>query len=144
MEAAKNLRIMLGKKLCQLRKERGLSQEKLARLAGMKQPMINRFETGDRRINVDHAEKLASVLGIVPAELLSPGINTPAWQAATRTTQGVDIPNSLLADHLEDYLADYIKYSASKEGAYAIAFALLKLADVLGQVTDRSPETASE
>ena len=66
MEAEKNLQIALGKKLRRLREARGLSQQKLARLAGMVQPMINRFETGERKMSSDHAMKLAPPLNIVP------------------------------------------------------------------------------
>jgi len=62
-----------------------MSQQKLAKLTGMHQPMINRFETGDRGINVEHAKKLAPVFGIPATELLPPGINDPVQQAATDT-----------------------------------------------------------
>jgi transcriptional regulator with XRE-family HTH domain len=85
MEAEKNLQIALGKKLRRLREARGLSQQKLARLARMVQPMINRFETGERKMSSDHAMKLAPPLNIVPTELLPPGINAPVRQAATDT-----------------------------------------------------------
>jgi transcriptional regulator with XRE-family HTH domain len=133
MEAAENLQIILGKKLRRLREERGLSQQKLAREAGMVQPMINRFETGERKISPHHAMKLAQPLGIVPSELLSPGINVPAGQAAVHPVQGIAVPNMPLEDLIED--------CARKDGAYAIAFALLKLADVLGQIADRSADS---
>jgi transcriptional regulator with XRE-family HTH domain len=136
MEAAGNLRIMLGKKLRRLREERGLSQQRLAGMAGMVQPMIKRFETGERKITQDHAMKLAPPLRIVPAELLSPGINVLAGQAAVHTVQGAAVQNMSLHELIED--------RAHKDGAYAIAFALLKLADVLGRVTDRSAATVSE
>jgi len=75
-KSADNLRIMLGKKLRGLRINAGMSQDKLAQLAGMKQPMINRFETGERRMTVEHATALAPALGIAPAELLPPNIGT--------------------------------------------------------------------
>ena len=85
MEAEENLRIKLGKKLRELRLNARMSQQKLAKLTGMHQPMINRFETGNRGINVEHAKKLAPVFGIPPTELLPPGITDPVRQAATDT-----------------------------------------------------------
>jgi transcriptional regulator with XRE-family HTH domain len=78
MDNAKTIRIQIGKKLRRMREEAGMSQQKLADLAGMKQSMINRFESGVRKINVDQARGLASVFHIAPAEFLPPDINTPA------------------------------------------------------------------
>jgi transcriptional regulator with XRE-family HTH domain len=78
----KKTRIQIGGKL---RQDAGMSQQKLAGLTGMVQPMINRFETGEREIYVDHARKLAAVFGIAPTDLLPPGINDPVRQAATDT-----------------------------------------------------------
>src|SRR5687768_5305364 len=91
-----------------------------------------RAETGERKINVDHAMKLAPPLHIAPAELLPPGIGASTQQMTVHTAQGIAAPNMPLEDLIED--------RARKDGTYAIAFALLKLADVLGQVTDRFPE----
>lgn len=134
-EAKKN-RIKIGRKLRHLREQAGMSQTKLASLAGMVQPMINRFETAERKINVEQAKKLAPVLGIAPADLLPPDINVPARQWVTHPAPGIAVPNIPLHDLIED--------RARKDGDYAIAFALLKLADVLGRVADRSAGTASE
>jgi transcriptional regulator with XRE-family HTH domain len=78
MDNAKTIRIRIGKKLREMREKAGMSQQKLADLAGMVQPMIYRFETGERKINVDQARNLASVFHIAPAEFLPPDINTPA------------------------------------------------------------------
>jgi transcriptional regulator with XRE-family HTH domain len=85
MEAKKNLRIVLGKKLRKLRDKADMSQQQLADRAGMVQPMIHRFETGERGMTVDHAKTLAGVFGISPTDLLPPGINDPVQQAATDT-----------------------------------------------------------
>jgi transcriptional regulator with XRE-family HTH domain len=130
---AKKVRIEIGGKLRQLRQDAGMSQQKLAELTGMKQPMINRFETGERAIYVDHAKKFAPVFGIAPAELLPPDIDVPARHVAGCTAQGGAVPTMSLHDLIED--------RARKDGAYAVAFALLKLADVLGQVAERSADS---
>lgn len=100
MENAQNIQVALGKKLRHLREQAGMSQTKLASLAGMVQPMINRFETGERRITVEHATKLAPALSIAPADLLPPKfadivvqaspIGRAAPTAATMPVLGVD------------------------------------------------------
>ena len=123
MDAAKNQQVELGKKLRSLRIDAGMSQYDLADRAGMRQPMVNRFETGERKINVGHAMKLAPPLHIAPAELLPPGIGASTQQMTVHTAQGIAAPNTPLEDLIED--------RARKDGTYAIAFALLKLADVL-------------
>lgn len=57
----------------ELRQAAGLSQEKLAELAGTSQPQINKLETGQRKMTVDWAVKLAPHLGVDPATLLGLG-----------------------------------------------------------------------
>lgn len=89
MESAEHIRFSLGKKLRQIRENAGMSQQKLATLAGMVQPMINRFETGERKITVDHARKLAPALGIAPTDLLPPDI---ALQAARIPLSAPSVP----------------------------------------------------
>lgn len=54
----------------ELRQAAGLSQEKLAELAGTSQPQINKLETGQRKMTVDWAVKLARPLGVEPTVLL--------------------------------------------------------------------------
>ncbi|KAA0583663.1 helix-turn-helix domain-containing protein [Azospirillum sp. B21] len=66
----------------ELRQAAGLSQEKLAELAGTSQPQINKLETGQRKMTVDWAVKLAQPLGVEPAVLL--GLDLPAVPAAAR------------------------------------------------------------
>lgn len=52
-----------------LRRSRGLSQEQLARLAGITQPVVSRIETGDRKPSLDTALRLAAVFGLTVEEL---------------------------------------------------------------------------
>ena len=87
------IRIQIGKKLRQLREDARLSQTKLAKLAGMVQPMINRFETGEREIYVEHAQKLAPALGIAPIELLPPELTAEARRSGPAKTKAA-------ADHI--------------------------------------------
>jgi phage repressor protein C with HTH and peptisase S24 domain len=66
----------------ELRQAAGLSQEKLAELAGTSQPQINKLETGQRKMTVDWAVKLAQPLGVEPAVLL--GLDLPAAPVMAR------------------------------------------------------------
>ncbi|SMF83376.1 Phage repressor protein C, contains Cro/C1-type HTH and peptisase s24 domains [Azospirillum oryzae] len=63
--------------LRELRQAAGLSQEKLAELAGTSQPQINKLEAGQRKMTVDWAVKLAKPLGVEPAALLGLGLIEP-------------------------------------------------------------------
>ncbi len=69
----------------ELRQAAGLSQEKLAELAGTSQPQINKLETGQRKMTVDWAVKLAHPLGVEPALLL--GLDVPAGPPAARSSR---------------------------------------------------------
>nr|WP_295830581.1 LexA family transcriptional regulator [uncultured Azospirillum sp.] len=69
----------------ELRQAAGLSQEKLAELAGTSQPQINKLETGQRKMTVDWAVKLAHPLGVEPALLL--GLDVPAALPAARPSR---------------------------------------------------------
>lgn len=53
------------------RENAGLSQERLAELAGTSQPQINKLEHGQRKLTLDWAVRLAPHLGIHPDALLS-------------------------------------------------------------------------
>lgn len=71
--------------LRELRQAAGLSQEKLAELAGTSQPQINKLEAGQRKMTVDWAVKLARPLGVDPTVLLGlSGEGTPPPAAPPR------------------------------------------------------------
>lgn len=76
--------------LRELRQAAGLSQEKLAELAGTSQPQINKLEAGQRKMTVDWAVKLAKPLGVEPAVLLGldelpqPAIPSDEWAQRIR------------------------------------------------------------
>ena len=54
-----------------LRKSKGLSQEKLAFETGMDLTSINEIETGKRNPTLRTIVRIARVLGVTPAELVS-------------------------------------------------------------------------
>jgi transcriptional regulator with XRE-family HTH domain len=61
---------LFGKRLVQLRKERGLSQEELAWESELARSYISGIERGLRNISLLNICKLADTLGVQPSELL--------------------------------------------------------------------------
>jgi transcriptional regulator with XRE-family HTH domain len=60
----------LARNLRRLRAERGLSQEKLAELAGLHRTYIGSVERSERNISIDNIAKLAAAFGMKTNELL--------------------------------------------------------------------------
>jgi len=61
----------LGRRVRQLRLERGLSQEALGELAGLDRTYISSTESGRRNVTIQTINKLAKALGVAPADLLN-------------------------------------------------------------------------
>jgi len=59
-----DIRISVGNKIKELRKERNLSQEDLALLSGLDRTYINSVENGRRNISIISLEKIANGLGV--------------------------------------------------------------------------------
>lgn len=58
-----------GKKLQRIRKSKGLTQEKLAELAGVHEKHISKLEIGYYKPSFDTLNKILKVLGVSPSEL---------------------------------------------------------------------------
>lgn len=56
--------------LRKVRQARGISQEKLADMAGLHRIYIGSVERGERNISIDNIERLATALDLKPADLL--------------------------------------------------------------------------
>lgn len=67
---------MLTDKLKQIRKDRKLTQTKLAELCGISRNSIVNWETGKNTPKVGDIEKLSLVLGISPRELMEDSLGT--------------------------------------------------------------------
>ncbi len=59
-----NLAKLLGQRLRNYRTEQGLSQEKLAELAGCHPTYIGQLERGEKNATIESIEKVASALGV--------------------------------------------------------------------------------
>ena len=65
-----NVKVLLGRRLRELRLACGLSQERLADEAGLDRSYVGGVERGERNISLENICKLAVALGTSPARLL--------------------------------------------------------------------------
>lgn len=63
-------RILFGERVAHLRKEKGLSQERLALESGLARSYLGGVERGQRNIALINICRLAETLSVSPAELL--------------------------------------------------------------------------
>lgn len=61
-----------GERLRELRRQRGVSQEELADLAGIDRTYVSGCERGRRNIGLLNIHRLARALAVEPSELLKP------------------------------------------------------------------------
>ena len=61
---------LFGQHLAKLRKERGLSQERLALESGLARSYVGGIERGQRNVALINICVLADTLGVAPAEML--------------------------------------------------------------------------
>lgn len=66
-----SLREQLGRTIRDLRKERGLSQERLAAEAGVHRSFVFRLERGDVNVSVDTLQRIAQALGVPVSRILA-------------------------------------------------------------------------
>ncbi len=65
-------RVLFGKRVRELRTDRGLSQERLAELSNLHRNYVGGVERGERNIGLINIVELAHALGVKPQELLAP------------------------------------------------------------------------
>jgi transcriptional regulator with XRE-family HTH domain len=68
--ALDNVQIRFGLRLRQVRKRRGVSQEKLGDMAGLHRTYVSSIERGERNVSLVNIERLAMALGVDMAELM--------------------------------------------------------------------------
>ncbi len=64
-----NIKMKVGKRVKEIRKARGLSQEKLSEMIDVAQTTLSCIETGDNFFTADALKKLVEALDIEPQEL---------------------------------------------------------------------------
>lgn len=70
MKRDPTLRAIFAENVRTLRKERDLSQEALADVAGLHRTYIGSVERGERNLSLDNIGKIAAALGVSPDSLL--------------------------------------------------------------------------
>jgi transcriptional regulator with XRE-family HTH domain len=66
-------RRVFGERIRALRHDRGLSQERLAELAGVHRTYLSSLERGERNVSLDNIYAIAEALGVSPADLFESG-----------------------------------------------------------------------
>ena len=89
----------LGKRLKQARKEKGLSQEELANLIGLKVGTVSKYEQGDRTPGIGKLQLIANALDCDTSRFVA------SSDEYNRMTQTTDYGNSL------DAYIDWLKFS---------------------------------
>lgn len=64
-----NIKVLLGKRIKEIRKQKKLTQEKLAELAGIETPSLSNIENGKNYPGNETLFKLSSALNVKPYEL---------------------------------------------------------------------------
>lgn len=64
--------VRFGMRLRELRQKTGISQERLAELAGLHRTYVSSVERGERNISLENIERLAIALGEPMAKLMPP------------------------------------------------------------------------
>jgi transcriptional regulator with XRE-family HTH domain len=94
----------LGLRIRQLRRERGWSQEQLARSAGLSRNFVAQIERGESTPTVATLGRLAQALATTIAELLGQDVATPAGELVAVPLVSDTIaagPPAFLTDHVE-------------------------------------------
>lgn len=73
-----DMRVIVGSNFARIRKERGLTQERVAELSGFTQSYIGWLERGKRNPTVISVFHLAEALGVTPTDLVAPLVEIEA------------------------------------------------------------------
>lgn len=66
-----NKKIFLGRRIKELRKRKGISQEKLAELIGIEPPSVCNIENGKNYPTLQNLEKITTVLGVTYTDVFN-------------------------------------------------------------------------
>jgi transcriptional regulator with XRE-family HTH domain len=70
MKRRQDVKVLFGRRLRELRRGVGLSQEELADLAGLDRSYVGGVERGERNISLENICKLAAAMEVPPKTLL--------------------------------------------------------------------------
>ena len=67
-------RVEFGNRIRELRRQQGVSQERLAALAGVDRGYMGHVERGNRNVSIDNIFKIADALSVNPGVLFEPPV----------------------------------------------------------------------
>jgi transcriptional regulator with XRE-family HTH domain len=70
--APSKLRKIFGDNVRRRRREKGMSQERLAEEAGLHRTYIGSIERGERNVSLDNIDRISAALSIPPDQMLHP------------------------------------------------------------------------
>lgn len=88
---------LVGAKIKHIRKQKGLSQAKLAELSGLQDSYIGGIERGERNISLNSLEKITSALEIDPVEVFRFG-SLDEIEGVTEKLHVIEMHRSLLME----------------------------------------------
>ena len=92
----KDLLLLLGKRIHQLRVAKKWSQEEFAHVSGLHRTYIGQIERGEKNISFANLLKVSGVLGVTMSEMLS-GLEDGTWpdgEPASKTSHSKSAPAS--------------------------------------------------
>ena len=90
MEAKDSVDVVVRRRLRELRMQRGLTLEDVAREAQIDVSTLSRLESGKRRLALDHLPRLAAALAVSTDELMrAPDTEDPRVRGTSHTRRGV-------------------------------------------------------
>jgi transcriptional regulator with XRE-family HTH domain len=60
----------VGRRIQELRKIRGMSQDHLGDKLGVTRSFVSKMENGKKKISLEHVERIAQILNVLPEDLL--------------------------------------------------------------------------
>ena len=114
----------IGERIKQLRKEKGISVDKLAEIIGKDRATIYRYESSDiEKMPTSVLEPLATALGTTPSYLMG-------WDDTPPTTEDTIVKLLKAQYHLNDddirFIMDYIKLAPNEREALRTAIEAIK------------------
>src|SRR6201991_164804 len=89
-ETENDIDLRVRRRLRELRVQRGLTLEEVARSARIDVSTLSRLESGKRRLALDHLPRLAEALSVSTDELLrSPEADDPPVKGSSHTRDGI-------------------------------------------------------
>jgi len=89
----KDLLVLLGKRVHELRAAKKWSQEEFAHISGLHRTYIGQIERGEKNISFANLLKVSGVLDVTMSELLS-GLEDSTWPERDRAGRASDVKNA--------------------------------------------------